>query len=225
MEIYSDFHFSLSVDDILRGQGADPAIIRNRRPSLLKPAEQALNVGGSKVHAAVLVEKVKALEHVHRGIRLANGMRISNPFLVQHLASADELLFAVCTIGSELEEYASILANTDPLLALALDGFGNATVEDVSRQVCAREGAQAQSQGLTVSIPYSPGLPEWPVEIGHQMLFSILNPTLVGITLTTSGMMIPRKSISFVMGIGSGIPTEDMCSLCQYKDNCRYQNG
>jgi hypothetical protein len=225
MEIYSNFSFSLAVDDILRGQGADPTIIRNRRPSLIKPAEQALNVGISKVHAVALVEKIKVLEHIHHGIQLANGMRISNPFLTQRLASADELFFAVCTIGSELEEYAYFLANSDPILALALDGLGNAVIEDVSRQVCAREGAQAQSQGLTVSIPFSPGLPEWPVEIGHQTLFSILKPSLVGITLTTSGMMIPKKSISFVTGIGFGIPTEDMCCVCQYRDNCRYQNG
>jgi hypothetical protein len=45
MDSWDDFGLAFDVDDILRGQGAIPEIIRTRRPSLVSAAQRALAEG------------------------------------------------------------------------------------------------------------------------------------------------------------------------------------
>jgi hypothetical protein len=224
MEHLSSFELSLTVDDVLRGEGTDPDVARTRRPALLEAAAIALQTGVAKLHPAALSNKVKVCEHRHERIYLQDGTEISNSLVAHHLAGAKQVVFVVCTIGSELEAFASSQMQANPLLALALDGLGNAAVEVLSQQICAQVGKQAQSLGLTASAPISPGLPEWPVEIGQPLIFSMLDPLQVGITLTSSGMMVPKKSISFILGIGRDAIQTDLCDLCNLRERCHYRH-
>jgi hypothetical protein len=219
-----NFELSLDVDDILRGEGADPDIVRIRRPALVKAADAALRGGMERLHPVALVNRIKITEHRHERILLESGADISNPLVANHLAGAEEVVIAVCTIGAELENFASSRMVDEPLLALALDGLGNAAVEEISQQICAQVGEQAQAQGLTTTTPISPGLPEWPVEIGQTLIFSLLNPLQVGITLTSGGMMVPKKSISFMLGIGRETVQTDLCELCNLRNRCHYRH-
>jgi hypothetical protein len=225
MENLSNFELSLTVDDVLRGEGTDPDVVRTRRPVLVEAAAIALQEGVAKLHPAALTNKIKVSEHRHEQIYLQGGTEITNSLVAHHLAGAEQVVFVVCTIGSELETFASSQMQADPLLALALDGLGNAAVEEISQQVCAQVGKQAQVLGLTASAPISPGLPEWPVEIGQPLIFSLLDPLQAGITLTSSGMMVPKKSISFILGIGRDTIQTDLCDLCNLRDRCRYRHA
>ena len=132
---------------------------------------------------------------------------------------------AVCSIGPELELASARLFNEDPLFAMALDGLGNALVDDLARQVCGKIATEVESEGLNASAPLSPGVPEWPVEIGQPQIFALLDPSKAGITLTTGGMMRPKKSMSLIVGIGQEMAQTSMCSVCSLKETCRYGNA
>jgi cobalamin-dependent methionine synthase I len=130
---------------------------------------------------------------------------------------------AVCTIGPELEKLAS--AQEDLVLALALDGLGNAAVETIAQQVCQRLGEQAQTAGLEAGTPLSPGEPDWPVEVGQPQVFTLVNAEAAGVRLTEGGMMVPKKSVSFVLGIGQNMDKTDACELCSMNERCRYRHA
>ena len=225
MELLQDFDLSLNVDDILRGEGADPEVVRTRRPALVKAASAALQEGTSRLHPVAIINRIKVVEHRHERILLQGGDELASPLVAHHLAGAEQVVLAVCTIGPQLEIFASSCMKEDPLLGLALDGLGNASMEILGQQVCGRIGVQAQSLGLTTSSPLSPGEPEWPVDIGQSQIFSLIDPSWAGITLTSGGMMIPRKSISFVVGIGPEMTTTDLCALCSLHERCRYRHA
>ncbi len=225
MELMKDFDLTLDVDDILRGEGADPVIVRSKKPALLNAAALALEAGRPLLHAAAIFQRSNVLEHRHERILLQEGRDLSSPLVARHLAGAQQVVMALTTIGPELEEYASSLMAKDPLLAMALDGLGNAAVEVLGEQVCLQIGKQAEEFGLTASTPLSPGEPEWPVEIGQPQIFAVLDPARVGISLTSSGMMIPKKSISFVVGIGPDMSRDDFCELCSFNERCRYRHA
>jgi hypothetical protein len=225
MELLKDFDLKIGVDDILRGEGADPVIVRSKKPALLNAAALALEQGRPMLHAAAVLQRSSVLEHRHERILLQDGRELSSPLVAHHLAGAQEVVLALTTIGLELEDYASSRMAKDPLLGMALDGLGNAAVEILGEQVCLQIGKQAQGFGLTASSPLSPGEPDWPVEIGQPQIFALLDPARVGISLTSSGMMIPKKSISFVVGIGPDMSREDFCELCSLNERCRYRNA
>lgn len=225
MELIKDFNLVLGADDVLRGEGADPVIVRSKKPSMLYAATLALEEGYANLHPAALIQQSRVLEHHHERILLQDGKELTSQLLARHLAGAEQVVLALTTIGPELEDRASSCMGKDPLLGIALDGMGNAAVEILGEQVCMRIGKQAEAAGLTASTPLSPGESEWPVEIGHPQIFSILDPSLVGITLTSGGMMVPKKSISFVVGIGRDMSRDDYCELCSFNERCRYRRA
>ncbi|HEX7541924.1 MAG TPA: hypothetical protein VF352_07320 [Anaerolineales bacterium] len=225
MELLKDFNFSLSVDDVLRGEGADPEIVRLKKPALLKAASAALRQGFTKLRPAAIIQKVEVVEHRHERILLQGGKELVSPLVAHHLAGAEHVVLVVSTIGPELEELASTCMEKNPLLGVALDGLGNAAVEILGQQVCMRIGERAQAAGLTASTPLSPGEPEWPLEVGQPQIFALLNPSRAGITLTSGGMMVPKKSISFVVGIGPEMAQTDLCELCSLRERCRYRHA
>ena len=224
METWQDIQLILDADDILRGEGVDPETARAKRPALLKAASEALRKGFSQLHPLVISQMVETVEHRHESILLKGGKKITSPLVARHLAGAEQIVLVVCTIGPQLENMTSSWMEKDPVLGLALDGLGNAAVEKVAQQVCARLADQAHAEGQQASTPLSPGEPDWPVEVGQPQLFALLDPSKAGITLTSGGMMVPKKSISFVVGIGPNMSQTDLCEMCSLKETCRYQH-
>jgi hypothetical protein len=47
----------------------------------------------------------------------------------------------------------------------------------------------------------------------------------VGVKLTSSGMMIPKKSMSFIIGIGPDMSRVSICDMCSLRGTCRYKHG
>lgn len=225
MELWDDFDLTLDADDVLCGEGADPAVVRAKKPALLNAASMALREGHSKLHPAAMIYQIKVVEHRHERILLEGGNELVSPLVAHHLAGAEQVVLAVTTIGSELEDHSSACMEKDPLLGIAFDGLGNAAVEILGQQVCRRIGERAEAAGLTTSTPLSPGEPEWPVEVGQPQIFALVDPSQVGIKLTSGGMMIPKKSISFVVGIGPEMARTDLCDLCSLRERCRYRHA
>jgi hypothetical protein len=220
MELWTNFTLPLSIDDILRGEGANP---EKKRPALVQAAEEALRLGQPLLRPAAAVHEARISAHTHNQVVLENGEKLTGPLAAHFLAGAERVTAAVCSIGVELEKLAAAQENL--VLALALDGLGNAAVERVGQQVCARLGERAQAAGLETSAPLSPGEPDWPVDVGQPQIFSLLAPGPAGVRLTEGGMMVPKKSISFVVGAGAHMEQADLCEQCSMKARCRYRKG
>jgi hypothetical protein len=225
MEIWENIRFTLDAGDVLRGEGTDPEKARLNRPTLVEAAETAIREGFNGLQPVAVLQEVEVRQIRHERILLQNGRLLSGSQVAHHLAGAQHVTAVICTIGAELEQFASSRMKNDPLLGLALDGLGNAAVEKVAQQVCVRLAEQAQVKGLQTSTPLSPGAPEWPVEVGQPQIFALLDPSKAGITLTSGGMMIPKKSISFVVGIGPEMAQTNLCEVCSLKGTCRYRHA
>jgi len=59
MPLIKNWNLVLEVDQVLRAQGADPAILRTRRPALVEIAQQALEEGLPLLEPAVLYGEMK----------------------------------------------------------------------------------------------------------------------------------------------------------------------
>jgi hypothetical protein len=225
MPLLRDWNLPIDVDQILRGQGADPAAIRARRPALVQAAEQALQEG--LVHLApVAAYRELAIESLrHERLVLQGGGELTGPLIAQHLRSAQQVVILICTIGDALERLVSRAMSEDPVRGLALDGLGSAAAEGLAAAAATHFEDRAKAQGLQTTIPLSPGMVGWPVEEGQAQVFSLVDADQAGITLTPGGMMIPRKSISLVLGVGQDVAAEGRaCDFCNLRETCRYQD-
>jgi hypothetical protein len=154
---------------------------------------------------------------------------LSSALLARQLGGAEQVTIAVCTIGEAVETIAGELMNEDLIKGLALDAVGSAAVEALGNAVCAHFENQAVDEGLQATLPLSPGMIEWPVSEGQPQIFQALESEQkkfpeFQIQLSPSYVMLPRKSVSFVMGFGVQVNRQGRtCDFCAMKETCRYQ--
>jgi hypothetical protein len=219
-----DWSLPLDADMILRGQDADPATVRARRPRLLAIAKRALAEGLPLVEPVVALRRVRVAGVRHDRLLLEEG-RLAGPLIAGHLAPATEVAVLVCTIGAQLEWLSSELLPEDAGLGLALDGLGAMAAEALGTAACKRIEDDASAAGLYCSIPLSPGMVGWPLEQGQPEIFALVDAAAAGVTLTSGYAMLPRKSLSMVVGLGpQPFSAGRTCDYCQMRETCRYQD-
>ncbi len=225
MPILEEWQLSIDVDQILKRQGADPNIVRDRSPQVVQYAEKSLVVGRSLIEPKLLYKRLTIEEISHEKLILNDGNSLTGRLITDHFAPASEILVILCTIGSQLEDEVDRSIEKNTLQALALDEYGSAAVEALANSACRCFEDEAKSQQLNTSIPISPGMEGWPVEIGQPQIFGILPSDEIDVHLTDSSLMIPRKSLSMIIGVGEGqMLSGTTCDYCSLKETCRYQD-
>jgi hypothetical protein len=225
MPFLTEIEVDVDVDKVLRGMGGDPDRLRARRPQLVEIAEWAIEEGNLLISPAVSYSQFRVETLSHERLSLKDKRYLTGPLITEHLAPAREVIPILCTLGPHLEEVISRLILEDAVRGLALDGFGNAAIEVLANHVCFLMDQKAQESGCTTTIPLSPGMLGWPVEVGQRQIFSLVDGASIGISLEESLMMRPRKSLSMVVGIGESLLVKGRtCDYCSLKDTCRYQD-
>ena len=140
-------------------------------------------------------------------------------------AGLERMAFCICTIGPDLEERVTGLSEEGNLLdAVVLDAIGSAAAEAVARFLDDIIAKAAAAEGLKTSCRASPGYGDWHVR-EQKNLFELLDGGVIGVKLSESSMMIPRKSVSFAKHIDK-IPkrlrSENSCRNCDM-DTCPYR--
>ncbi|MCX5752798.1 MAG: hypothetical protein NTW97_04020 [Candidatus Krumholzibacteria bacterium] len=141
------------------------------------------------------------------------------------LAHLDRMAFCVCTIGPALEaEVTRLSSGGEVLKAIVLDAIGSVAAEAVAAYVDARIAAEVAREGLKTSCRASPGYGDWDVR-EQASIFRLLPAERIGVRLSETFMMSPRKSVSFAMHIAvepDRLRSENSCENCDRKD-CRYR--
>ena len=219
------WELEIDADMVLRGQGADPAVVRLRRPQLVETAQQALTEGMQLMQPSAVYRILAVRNLRHETMFLDGGAKITGSLIAEQLAQAQQVALMVYTLGKALEDRISTLMQSDPLLAFALDGFGTAAMESLGVGICSKLESEARECGSYASIPLNPGIIGWPVEVGQPQIFSLLDTSSIGVTLNENFLMIPRKSSSMVLGISSSpFSSGRTCDFCGLRETCRYQN-
>ncbi len=225
MTVLDKWDLRLDVDAVLRGRGADPAAIRRRSPRLIESARKALAEGSLLLQPRVKARRLLVKDLHHERLKLEGGGRLSGELLVKHMGGAQEIVIVLCTVGEALERRVAKVFKEDAAYGLALDGVGSAGVEALANAVCALFEEEATKEDCQVTIPLSPGMVGWPVEQGQPQIFDLLDAGEIDVRLTESMMMVPRKSLTFVLGIGRElIAGGRTCDYCSLKETCRYQD-
>ena len=221
MPVITSLQPTLEVAQVLQGQGIDPA---RARPGIVRAAQEVLDEARALLAPAALYAILPVRDFRHQRVVLDDGAAFEGPLVARVLAGATELALAVCTIGPALEErVAALFAAGDLVRALALDGAGTAAVGEISRMVSARICDEALARGLSVGMRASPGQEDWPLE-QQRVLFDIVPAEEIGVRLTQSCLMLPRKSVSFVVGLGPEMQADAIpCDFCSKRERCRWR--
>lgn len=152
-------------------------------------------------------------------ITIAGPITFTSGVLARLLRHCSQVALYAATIGDYLEETVDSLAGDGLMLkASVLDAIGSSAMEKVAGLVEERIKAIARLRGLAASRRFSPGYCDWDIS-GQTGLFRALEDEAIDITLTESFLMLPRKSTSGIIGLGSGSDVADYnpCRSCEKK--------
>jgi len=152
--------------------------------------------------------------------KISVGKKISS-----YIKNSEKICAFVVTIGSELEGEASrLMKENDQLSGYLLDRIGSFAVENLAENFESGIREKYDSKKKSVSSRFSPGYCDWPTS-AQEKLSKLIGFGKAGVKLTKSSMMVPKKSISAIVGIGpKGLfsKRKSQCSICNMK-NCNYR--
>jgi hypothetical protein len=221
--IVTDFELRLEVSHVLAGHGIPTA---DASEALRAAAQAVIDEAHSLLAPAAMYAILPVRDFEHEQVILDNGATFKGSLAARALAGAHEVAVAVCTIGSALEERMSALfVSRDALRALALEGAGVAAVGQVANAVGIHLCNAAAGRGLSVGMRASPGQEGWSIQ-QQRTLFSLIPAEQIGVRLTSSYLMLPRKSVSFVMGLGPDMRADAVpCDFCSKREHCQWRRG
>jgi hypothetical protein len=166
-----------------------------------------------------VIREIESVDGSRISLSGTNTVFSSNIIARRILFKCSKAAIFVTTIGPTLEQRVSQLMDDGEILkGAALDAVGTEAVEEVA---CWLEGSvkeTAAASGADVSLRYSPGYCDWDIK-EQKVLFSALDGDLHGVQLTEDCLMMPRKSISGIIGIGFDPSiTLSPCVFCNKTD-------
>ena len=141
------------------------------------------------------------------------------------LKGCTALALLVASAGKGLSERARLMMLEGRELAgYVLDTIASECVERCMDILETELAATAAPRGWRLSNRYSPGYCGWNVD-EQGKFFSLLPGNFCGVTVRASGLMVPLKSASAVVGLGANAERKDYeCALCDRED-CVIRNG
>ena len=155
------------------------------------------------------------------GVTFEGPVTIKSRIIAELLGRCQRVAVFALTIGNHLEEMVAYLAENNLVLqATVLDAIGSGVAEKLAAYVGERIKSIVSAQGLVTSRRFSPGYCDWNVR-QQKKIFRTLDGDTAGIRLTDSQLMMPRKSISGIIGIG--LPDREIerynpCLTCKKKE-------
>ncbi len=215
----TDFSIEIDIDEVWRWLGSHG---RKGDPRLAEEVARTAQAAGELAEPKAVYARLKVRSVDAQGVLLENGERLNGahgPQLAEQFSGAAEAFVVVVTVGSGIESQVQrLFAEKRPLEAVILDAAGSAASSAVSRYVNGCLYQQAEQDGLEGGRIIRPGSQYWDL-LGQRTLFAMLPTERIGVSLTSSCLILPRKSGSGVIPLGHSLanrhePSESSCRHC-----------
>lgn len=144
--------------------------------------------------------------------------------ILRLLDGCQEAVLMALTLGTALEKLLMREEVTNMSDAYVLDILASLAVEEAADDLERQIKEKVRSEGKYLTNRYSPGYGDFPIEVQRQFLDYLNAGRAIGLTLTPTNLMVPRKSITAVLGISS-VPKPDIygnCIHCPLQTKCTW---
>ena len=142
------------------------------------------------------------------------------------LAGSNECILLAVTLGSQVERLLGYTQQLSMTKALLMDSAATAMVEAVCDDLESRLRSQIETEGLELTWRYSCGYGDLPLALQKDFLDALDAQKRIGLTCNGDFIMIPRKSVTAVMGVGEKRTVrQPACSACSYNESCNLRKA
>ena len=154
----------------------------------------------------------------------AASLRFSSRSLERNLAGCTEVYLFAATLGIAVDTLIHRAVILDAAKGVVMQATAAAAIEAYCDEENDRLRRQTEAEGLWLRPRFSPGYGDLSLSCQRDFLRVLKAQKAIGLTLTDSGMMVPVKSVTALIGI-SPVPTachRQGCEVCD-KTDCLFR--
>lgn len=165
------------------------------------------------------------VEQTADGVRLKDADAVFTGENIKRLLSgAPKCALLAVTLGAGVERELGVLQYTDMTSAVIFNAACTALTEEVADRCCREIETEALKDGYVTGTRYSPGYGDFPLSHQRDILSLLDAARKLGITLTDTLLMIPRKSVTAVVGFFPDKKADvSGCDGCGMRGKCDYE--
>ncbi|MDO5415457.1 MAG: vitamin B12 dependent-methionine synthase activation domain-containing protein [Bacillota bacterium] len=137
--------------------------------------------------------------------------------IAKHLEGCDKAALMAVTLGAGVDQLLRKTQVTDMAMAVIVDSGASILIEQL-----AEDFEEVIEAGPFTTPRFSPGYGDWPITEQTRIVRMLDAQRQIGLNVTKDSLLIPRKSITAVIGI-SDHPVKGSlatCEQCILKDKC-----
>lgn len=215
----------LNIDksEVLRYLGHKNQDIDNELDNLIDKCIEEIK----KESRPLYIYKVFDVEKSKEGIKvIGTNLILKGNDIYNHLKKAKKCAIMAATLGVSIDNKIRITGKLDMTKSFILD----ATATDMIEKVCDKAEEEiidiAKNEGFKTNFRYSPGYGDLPIDIQAEII-SILNANKsIGLTTTPSSILIPRKSVTAIVGFlepDTIVNKRRSCTTCNLRKTCNFR--
>ena len=187
--------------------------------ALLGQLNSQIRMAQESVHPRVVTRRF-ALEP--DGTLRGTSLRPQGSDVRAMLAPCREAVLLAATLGAQSERLLLKEQARSDVGAVLLDAVLSAAIESVCDEAERSLRSRLAAQGMYLTDRFSPGYGDMPMRQTREICEVLATGRTIGLTVSSSGIMIPRKSVTAILGI-SGQPVARRasgCAICAARDTC-----
>ncbi|MDR3156340.1 MAG: methionine synthase [Lactobacillales bacterium] len=131
---------------------------------------------------------------------LGTELMLTGKSITSHLQKAKKIALLVVTLGMEIERKINQYSVNDETKTVILEAICNDYIEKIC-DLAQRNVKNELGNGWTMNRRFSPGYGDLPLNVQAKFLEIMQASKKLGIYLNESDLMIPRKSVTAILGV------------------------
>ena len=142
--------------------------------------------------------------------------------IVGHLEGCERLILFAATLGTEADRLIRRAEISDMAYAVVLDAAASAFTEEYCDKT---EKEINRLTGGYFTFRFGLGYGDFPISLQKDFIRILNADKLIGLTANENGILIPRKSVTAVIGISDKpLNSErERCEICSMKETCKFR--
>ena len=210
----------VNIDEALRYMGYTESVnIDNIAPLLEKCEKNLLNEANYR-YCYKLFELDKGVDNVKV---INTELILEGNSIYKHLEECNKVILMACTLSDKADRLINRLNITDMSSALITDSMASTLIEQLCNEVENIIRNELDIKYMTWR--FSPGYGDLPIDIQKSFIKTINADKQIGLTVTDSNILIPRKSVTAIIGVSDKpLPQKKRgCAICNMNKTCQYR--
>lgn len=171
------------------------------------------------------IDKKKTKENGNIVYLKNEGVEFESKDIYDLLIDCDECILMSATLGIEIEREIRKLTYTELTKGVIVDACATTAIEEVCDIIQDNIAKGLVNKRKNITMRYSPGYGDLSIEKNKDILNILNSHNRIGLTVSDSGIMIPRKSVVAIIGVSNKEikKVKKSCEICSNRHNCRFK--